>query len=58
VSFRALELAQRFAIKKELELMFVGQFDHNIDAKGRLTVPSNFREQAPEGLFVTNGGEY
>ncbi|NMC16504.1 MAG: division/cell wall cluster transcriptional repressor MraZ [Chloroflexi bacterium] len=55
MSFRALELSQRFAIKKELELMFVGQFDHNIDAKGRLTVPSNFREQAPEGLFVTKG---
>ncbi len=35
--------------------MFVGQFDHNIDAKGRLTVPSNFREQAPEGFFVTKG---
>jgi len=55
VSFGALELAQRFAIKKELELMFLGQFEHNIDAKGRLTVPSNFREQAPEGLFVTKG---
>jgi len=33
--------------------MFLGQFDHNIDAKGRLTIPSNFREEAPEGLFVT-----
>ncbi|HOG58476.1 MAG TPA: division/cell wall cluster transcriptional repressor MraZ [Anaerolineaceae bacterium] len=55
MSYRALEKTQRFAIKKELERMFVGQFDHNIDAKGRLTVPSNFREQAPEGFFVTKG---
>ncbi len=55
VSFGALEPSQRFAIKREIELMFLGQFDHNIDAKGRLTVPSDFREQAPEGFFVTLG---
>ncbi len=42
-------------IKKEIERMFFGQFEHNIDAKGRLTVPSSFREQAPEGIFLTNG---
>lgn len=35
--------------------MFFGQFSHNIDAKGRLTVPSTFREQTPDGVYVANG---
>lgn len=35
--------------------MFFGQFVHNIDAKGRLTIPSAFREQLSGGVFVTNG---
>ena len=37
--------------------MFFGQFEHNLDAKGRLTIPANFREQALEGLYVTEGFE-
>ncbi|MFZ3069982.1 MAG: division/cell wall cluster transcriptional repressor MraZ [Anaerolineaceae bacterium] len=35
--------------------MFFGQFEHNIDAKGRLTIPFTFREQTPGGIFVTKG---
>lgn len=37
--------------------MFFGQFQHNLDAKGRLTIPADFREQAPDGLYVTEGFE-
>lgn len=32
-------------LKESIELMFLGQFYHNIDEKGRLTVPARFRDQ-------------
>lgn len=36
--------------------MFYGRYEHNIDAKGRMTVPSNFRDQTPEDVvYVTKG---
>ena len=31
--------------------MFIGQADHNLDAKGRLIVPAKFREQL-SGKFI------
>ena len=35
--------------------MFLGQFNHTIDAKGRLTVPARFRAPLAEGAYVTLG---
>ena len=35
--------------------MFVGTFDHTLDNKGRLTIPSRFRETLAGGLVVTRG---
>ena len=35
--------------------MFYGRFVHNIDAKGRLTVPASYRDETPGGIFVTWG---
>lgn len=35
--------------------MFMGEFQHNIDAKGRLIVPSKFRDQLGEKFVVTRG---
>lgn len=37
--------------------MFLGQFAHNVDAKGRLTVPVRFRASLAAGAFVTQGFE-
>ncbi len=37
--------------------MFLGQYRHNFDAKGRLTIPARFRELLTEGAFVTQGFE-
>ena len=37
--------------------MFLGQYTHNIDAKGRLTVPVRFRAALASGAFVTQGFE-
>ncbi len=35
--------------------MFFGQFDHNIDDKGRLTIPAQYRELLANGAYITRG---
>ena len=35
--------------------MFLGEFAHTIDEKGRLTVPAKFRDDLDAGLVVTRG---
>jgi MraZ protein len=33
--------------------VFLGEFDHTLDGKGRLTIPAKFRDQLAPGLVVT-----
>ncbi len=33
--------------------MFVGQFEHTIDIKGRITIPNKFRNLLGEGFVIT-----
>ena len=35
--------------------MFMGEYSHSIDAKGRLIIPSKFREQLGEDFVLTKG---
>ena len=37
--------------------MFVGEYSHNIDAKGRIIIPAKFREQLGEQFMITRGFE-
>ncbi len=35
--------------------MFMGEFDHSIDAKGRIIIPAKFRENLGENFVITVG---
>ena len=35
--------------------MFIGEYQHNLDTKGRLAVPAKFRSQLAKGAVVTKG---
>ena len=37
--------------------MFFGEFRHNIDAKGRLSIPAKMRNQCGECVYVTRGND-
>lgn len=40
-----------------MEHLFFGQFSHNIDSKGRLTVPVRFRDPLQNGAYIIQGFE-
>jgi MraZ protein len=35
--------------------MFLGQYSHSLDNKGRLTIPARYRELLAEGAYITHG---
>ena len=37
--------------------MFLGQYEHTIDEKGRLTIPSRYRDLLQDGAYITQGFE-
>lgn len=41
---------------RKVEQVFLGQFYHNLDEKGRLTIPVRYRDYlAPDGAYVMQG---
>jgi len=39
-----------------LEQMFLGQYEHSIDEKGRLTIPSRYREELTNNILILTTG--
>lgn len=37
------------------EIMFIGEYNHKIDSRGRLNIPSKLRENLDERFFLTKG---
>lgn len=37
------------------DLMFMGEYSHNLDAKGRLIIPARFRSELKDHLILTQG---
>ncbi|HBQ25603.1 MAG TPA: cell division/cell wall cluster transcriptional repressor MraZ, partial [Syntrophomonas sp.] len=35
--------------------MFLGEYQHSLDAKGRITIPARFRDQLGEKFVATKG---
>src|SRR5256884_2326221 len=35
--------------------MFLGEYQHSLDAKGRVILPSKYRDQLSDGAYVTKG---
>lgn len=44
-----------FGKGKQVLLMFMSEYSHSIDAKGRVIVPAKFREELGETFVVTQG---
>ena len=45
----------RFFTKEGVVHMFMGEYSHTIDAKGRMIIPSKFREELGEEFVLTKG---
>jgi len=45
-------------LKGDIERMFLGQFQHNLDEKGRLMIPAPFRQTLENGAFISQGFDH
>lgn len=41
--------------RREVNLLLIGEYEHSLDAKGRLIMPAKFREDLGEKFIITKG---
>jgi MraZ protein len=46
---------RRSVLKEGLEHMFLGKFAHTFDEKGRIAIPTRFRDLLEDGAYLTQG---
>lgn len=56
-TYRCSKVPNFTATGMERRSMFLGEYEHSIDTKGRVAVPAKFRTQLEGGLVVTRGFE-
>ena len=44
-----------FQLQESGKAMLMGEYQHNIDVKGRIIVPAKFREDLGDKFYVTKG---
>ena len=49
------QLVRKDRCERQVVRMFIGEYNHTLDAKGRLIVPSKLRESLGERFFLTKG---
>ena len=48
-------LIRRFVLYPRVGQMFFGRYDHNLDEKGRVTIPAQYRDMLSSGAYITRG---
>lgn len=54
-SLQAIQRKGHHSGGKQVRQMFMGEYNHTIDTKGRLIIPSKFRDQLGDEFIVTKG---
>jgi len=49
------ESGELWITNNDLNLMFIGEYKHNIDDKSRLAIPVKFRKDLAKGVVITRG---
>ena len=44
-----------FLVEERAATVFLGEYEHSLDDKGRLAVPARFRDELGEGVVITRG---